>query len=117
MSSFTVMAAPISSVIFLTLFKPVSYTHLDVYKRQPPYEILGFLYWEVHEPVQRAKCTSDSVSYTHLDVYKRQGLRTDKNKKQSSDSGGNSWLSSCRKSAGGSYHQVSLCFCRSEAGS
>ena len=39
------------------------------------------------------------------------------NKKQSSDSGGNSWLSSCRKSAGGSYHQVSLCFCRSEAGS
>ena len=26
------------------------------------FEILGFLYWEVHEPVQRAKCTSDLIN-------------------------------------------------------
>ena len=47
----------------------VSYTHLDVYKRQPPYSLIGL-------------CNNKSfffnfinitfVSYTHLDVYKRQ---------------------------------------------
>ena len=58
--------------------KPVSYTHLDVYKRQssgfgkcpdtvscPHLQIL--LVQSVPHP------TSAPVSYTHLDVYKRQG--------------------------------------------
>ena len=55
--------------------KPVSYTHLDVYKRQlqqlPDFSELrynaggGLSY----EEMNRLK----SVSYTHLDVYKRQG--------------------------------------------
>ena len=41
------------------LLCPVSYTHLDVYKRQPLVRTL-----------QRA--WPGPVSYTHLDVYKRQ---------------------------------------------
>ena len=44
--------------------RPVSYTHLDVYKRQPEANINVTEYF-----------TNDSVwavSYTHLDVYKRQ---------------------------------------------
>ena len=51
--------------------RPVSYTHLDVYKRQAPLFFMllggpaaGFAYKAVN--------TMDSVSYTHLDVYKRQ---------------------------------------------
>ena len=60
---------------------PVSYTHLDVYKRQAfeasndrvdimEAEGLDFLKEQgmtVYEP------TEEAVSYTHLDVYKRQG--------------------------------------------
>ena len=41
----------------------VSYTHLDVYKRQ------GFTSVIPHVEQQER----ESVSYTHLDVYKRQG--------------------------------------------
>ena len=63
--------------------KPVSYTHLDVYKRQPvvleqalkkagtqllePY--LSFTLFAPQEYLSRAY---NAVSYTHLDVYKRQ---------------------------------------------
>ena len=42
-------------------FDPVSYTHLDVYKRQMP----------IHLSVQM-NTMNYPVSYTHLDVYKRQ---------------------------------------------
>ncbi|OTO64779.1 hypothetical protein A5865_003815, partial [Enterococcus sp. 12E11_DIV0728] len=38
--------------------RPVSYTHLDVYKRQPQALV--------------SSITQQPVSYTHLDVYKRQ---------------------------------------------
>ena len=46
------------------MYNPVSYTHLDVYKRQ---------YFDLFpQTFQRGIRTS--VSYTHLDVYKRQEL-------------------------------------------
>ena len=74
---------------------PVSYTHLDVYKRQPLTSIVNYVdllksenlenenakdYIHVlEEKSQRLKQltedlveTSKTVSYTHLDVYKRQ---------------------------------------------
>ena len=48
-------------------YRPVSYTHLDVYKRQLLVSSLAFL------AASLARCARmDSVSYTHLDVYKRQ---------------------------------------------
>ena len=57
--------------------RPVSYTHLDVYKRQRkavreyriPFEISGDV--PNAETVEAIK----AVSYTHLDVYKRQQSR------------------------------------------
>ena len=62
--------------------KPVSYTHLDVYKRQ-------LQCWGFNEAGQAVNVTGPytqvasgwSVSYTHLDVYKRQvpGLRERQN--------------------------------------
>ena len=50
----------------------VSYTHLDVYKRQITYSI--FLRTTVCSPaIQYIRCeVVITVSYTHLDVYKRQ---------------------------------------------
>jgi len=55
---------------------PVSYTHLDVYKRQvkpgPSHNEIraaGILLFGVAENLPR---TPGTVSYTHLDVYKRQ---------------------------------------------
>ena len=77
---------------------PVSYTHLDVYKRQVQY-LTGFLYAPLREefshlsfdkPREKSILLSTGgtdpynmagrilaygtpVSYTHLDVYKRQG--------------------------------------------
>ena len=68
---------------FQTEYLPVSYTHLDVYKRQllnhPELkneivinraEVMGVMgmYNEALEQLERV----DPVSYTHLDVYKRQ---------------------------------------------
>ena len=50
-------------------FLPVSYTHLDVYKRQGSAGLLAGC--RVDLPVHAA--LYKSVSYTHLDVYKRQG--------------------------------------------
>ena len=51
---------------------PVSYTHLDVYKRQTP--ICGCSIWCCTWTRQRPISMSilSPVSYTHLDVYKRQ---------------------------------------------
>ena len=70
------------------IYDPVSYTHLDVYKRQRPYLSLNgpITNCPTASPTilkVRLSCTSDAVvskypastgtvSYTHLDVYKRQ---------------------------------------------
>ena len=61
--------------------KPVSYTHLDVYKRQDA----DFVVWSanpietyegrIEKVFMQGKVVYVPVSYTHLDVYKRQGLR------------------------------------------
>ena len=59
----------------------VSYTHLDVYKRQEQYlnitpgsvSVLGLM----NDPENKVRLLIDKdipVSYTHLDVYKRQPL-------------------------------------------
>ena len=55
----------------------VSYTHLDVYKRQPvraaPVAMSAYIRQKENcKPV--LGCTNSPVSYTHLDVYKRQIL-------------------------------------------
>ena len=65
-------------------FTSVSYTHLDVYKRQQqyilgpflrhPYSFQGFdgrEYGVIH-PNDYQGAAHEAVSYTHLDVYKRQ---------------------------------------------
>ena len=62
---------------------PVSYTHLDVYKRQHDYDEYHFDLDAIeHDPYvlisilsafNEGEFTLDAVSYTHLDVYKRQG--------------------------------------------
>ena len=51
--------------------KPVSYTHLDVYKRQ------GHTMTDTLDALQssREMRSAKPVSYTHLDVYKRQLYR------------------------------------------
>ena len=48
------------------LRSPVSYTHLDVYKRQKLYKPIKSRYYPIP-----TNCVA-AVSYTHLDVYKRQ---------------------------------------------
>ena len=56
---------------------PVSYTHLDVYKRQVPTMIkkenkpLIYIY-NTHQTEEYTPSSLVAVSYTHLDVYKRQ---------------------------------------------
>ena len=63
----------------------VSYTHLDVYKRQTQLSVGGYLFYLVFTLVTFDQeeytflpftilyvRTLTSVSYTHLDVYKRQ---------------------------------------------
>ena len=74
---------------FVKRHRPVSYTHLDVYKRQENdrllvpvraiFESLGAeVSWD--EAEEQVTATKDSttvqlpVSYTHLDVYKRQSM-------------------------------------------
>ena len=54
--------------------KPVSYTHLDVYKRQEEKLVSG-LHCEP-ETVKEEMQATKAVSYTHLDVYKRQPQRS-----------------------------------------
>ena len=53
---------------------PVSYTHLDVYKRQVDGAVTQVLECGVEEKifVDGAVRACVAVSYTHLDVYKRQ---------------------------------------------
>ena len=62
---------------------PVSYTHLDVYKRQIQGYAEGLTEGMVEDPESRdyyceviqdeaGKMNKMAVSYTHLDVYKRQ---------------------------------------------
>ena len=55
----------------------VSYTHLDVYKRQPALLVLAVFYGIYFAKVLAQKhrgIRTRPVSYTHLDVYKRQGI-------------------------------------------
>ena len=58
-------------------YNPVSYTHLDVYKRQM-HDLMVHDYGPGHRIVSfHAEVPEDgdmAVSYTHLDVYKRQGI-------------------------------------------
>ena len=71
--------SPVPPSDFATNVKPVSYTHLDVYKRQVfeyNSEKVG-IYKDKDGKIFAVKpiCTH-SVSYTHLDVYKRQITKT-----------------------------------------
>ena len=63
---------------WLSDYGPVSYSHLDVYKRQ-------LLVWVIFRSSQRfdllKKHLHISVSYTHLDVYKRQVVKNGKSPK------------------------------------
>ena len=58
--------------------EPVSYTHLDVYKRQILCHMDGMVYQLIHTLVlgrgdgHHRDAQHGPVSYTHLDVYKRQ---------------------------------------------
>ena len=58
----------------LLSFISVSYTHLDVYKRQPYFSATAFNFARMLHRVLRVPVGIISVSYTHLDVYKRQNL-------------------------------------------
>ena len=55
----------------MTKLLPVSYTHLDVYKRQL-IAIVGRGMREARGTAGRIFSALAPVSYTHLDVYKRQ---------------------------------------------
>ena len=55
---------------------PVSYTHLDVYKRQASQRPLIGIRFNFPGENQSMAQRRSSVSYTHLDVYKRQGERS-----------------------------------------
>ena len=62
----------------LAVTTPVSYTHLDVYKRQV-YDIPMAINKATADFMLNSSLMSDTydheaVSYTHLDVYKRQAL-------------------------------------------
>ena len=54
--------------------KPVSYTHLDVYKRQSLYNTCFKLPSAERTYDSTSTFCCETVSYTHLDVYKRQVL-------------------------------------------
>ena len=68
-----------------TRYIPVSYTHLDVYKRQivklithgdfTKEELDIYAVGATGEELLTSKGYHIAVSYTHLDVYKRQGPR------------------------------------------
>ena len=69
-----------NAVLYGIGFLPVSYTHLDVYKRQGRFtscifSALGF--GMVEAVAGRSWGRVAPVSYTHLDVYKRQTLFND----------------------------------------
>ena len=76
MKPFSVKWISAKAIVFITgmwmSFQSVSYTHLDVYKRQigiSATELINIL--QAQNAVVRGG-TFESVSYTHLDVYKRQ---------------------------------------------
>ena len=54
----------------------VSYTHLDVYKRQGTYDEKDHIIREIRDMTRKIRQSNmtdiEAVSYTHLDVYKRQ---------------------------------------------
>ena len=52
--------------------RAVSYTHLDVYKRQAACRASSRVSARISTPTIRRLSGSTAVSYTHLDVYKRQ---------------------------------------------
>ena len=60
--------------------EPVSYTHLDVYKRQPQWnpssELTSGAPASWPSPIRAYTSRCIPVSYTHLDVYKRQFQHT-----------------------------------------
>ena len=56
----------------LACVRPVSYTHLDVYKSQALIRERGTAVVAREEPPQPLRVAVIPVSYTHLDVYKRQ---------------------------------------------
>ena len=81
--AFSVATAPaVAGPIFNFTYTAVSYTHLDVYKRQvsqkllrqPPRQVhaVGEAHQQAHQH-RHAEMPFAPVSYTHLDVYKRQG--------------------------------------------
>ena len=59
--------------LFYTL--SVSYTHLDVYKRQKYNVPFHFIFKLLLLSETETERYIDSVSYTHLDVYKRQIIK------------------------------------------
>ena len=60
-----------NGVLSVSSWESVSYTHLDVYKRQGiPSVVYGLVGMILLVPAIRV--AFDPVSYTHLDVYKRQ---------------------------------------------
>ena len=72
----------IGDIKYGKIFSAVSYTHLDVYKRQrmqyefaPLEGITGYIYRNAHHAcfpsMDRYYTPFITVSYTHLDVYKR----------------------------------------------
>ncbi|QCE01180.1 hypothetical protein DEO72_LG7g2474 [Vigna unguiculata] len=66
------------TLFFIESLTPVSYTHLDVYKRQAPSSAtaassVSYTHLDVYKRQAPSSATAaSSVSYTHLDVYKRQ---------------------------------------------
>ena len=52
---------------------PVSYTHLDVYKRQAIFCMNDLMAGGCYDWADESGIKIPPVSYTHLDVYKRQG--------------------------------------------
>ena len=80
-ANFTKNFSLIGGLVFYWVAGPVSYTHLDVYKRQERHlafaiAVEGFQHETVaaqrHDDVGLFRRRFAAVSYTHLDVYKRQ---------------------------------------------
>ena len=74
------MKATVKKTVLWTVFRAVSYTHLDVYKRQgldsPRLLTDGWIMAGIISIMPLSiSLGAVSVSYTHLDVYKRQPLK------------------------------------------
>ena len=61
-----------SAPLHASALPPVSYTHLDVYKRQPAHRKGYIPAGSFHSLKSSPVAAGIPVSYTHLDVYKRQ---------------------------------------------